>query len=221
MKARRFFYNQCEVNKNTFDNIAWIYDSLAWVVFRGNIRKAQLHFLSSIKPDSKVLVIGGGTGWLLDELDGFGKLMIIDYVEASGKMLELSKSKQPFENIEVNFIHGTHEKIAVNSSYDVVITNFFLDVFKADSLHLVMDKLDSHLKNDGQWIMTDFVNTEKFWQKLLIRLMYTFFRISSNLEGSKLLDFDLYFKKKGLNLIEQKNSFYGMIVSRIYGKSIL
>lgn len=204
--------------KNSFDRVTWIYDGLANLVFFGAIKRAQLTFLSTIKSGSKVLIIGGGTGWILEALDKIGIAAHVDYLEASSKMLEKSKSRPPFENLQVRFILGTQDSIEKNIQYDVVITHFFLDVFTSQNLPLVMNKLDQHLKPNGFWLMTDFMNNNRWWQSALIRLMYLFFRITANLEGSRLMNFDNQFSRLTYSLARKKDYFHGMISSRQYVK---
>lgn len=199
---------------NSFDRIAWMYDGLAQLVFFGAIRKSQLTFLSYIEPRSKILIVGGGTGWILSELDKLGILMVVHYVEASTAMLKKSRLREPFKNIQVTFNHGTVEELS-KVRYNVIITNFFLDVFSEDNLGTVIEKLDSHLNRDGIWIITDFVNSGKKWQKILIKLMYGFFRFTANIEGSRLLDFKANFEQLGYQLSTERSYFHKMIVSRI------
>lgn len=203
---------------NSFDSIAWVYDSLAKLVFGDTIQSAQLEFLAEIKPSSSVLIIGGGTGWILNELDSLSVSINVDYIEASVKMLEKSKLRGPFRNIEVRFIRGTQDSIQEHTQYNVIITNFFLDVFTEDNLLNVMQKLDSSLSEEGTWMMTDFVENGKWWQRLLVKMMYSFFRITTRLEGRELQNFDYYFRNMGYSLIKEMGFFKQMIASRIYAK---
>lgn len=204
--------------ENSFDRIAWAYDSLAHLVFFGAIKRAQLSLLHKIPKNANLLIIGGGSGWILTELDRLGISISVDYIEASGQMLKKTQQHQPFNHIKVSFIHGTQESIPVNAFYDVVITNFFLDVFSPANLPGVMAHLDRYLNPVGKWIMTDFVDNGKWWQRLLVKIMYVFFRATTDLEGAQLLNFDTYFHHLGYNKSEQKSFFGRMIISRIYSK---
>ena len=51
-----------------YNNIAWIYDWLAKVVFGRKQELASRAFLRIIPNDAKILVIGGGTGKIINYL---------------------------------------------------------------------------------------------------------------------------------------------------------
>ena len=56
-------------------------------------------FIEHISRNSKILIVGGGTGWILEELSKIYKTDIeITYVEKSSQMIALSKQK----NIQYN-----------------------------------------------------------------------------------------------------------------------
>jgi tRNA (cmo5U34)-methyltransferase len=48
-----------------FDRLAPFYDSLARLIIGKGIKQSQLHFLNHLRDKTKLLVLGGGTGWIL------------------------------------------------------------------------------------------------------------------------------------------------------------
>ena len=52
---------------NGFDSIASIYDPIARLFFGNSITESQATFLSEI-PVGKVLILGGGSGWIATEV---------------------------------------------------------------------------------------------------------------------------------------------------------
>jgi len=194
---------------NNFNFIAPVYDGLAWLVFGKSIRASQLTFTSKIKEGDKILILGGGSGWILNELDQLDLSIKVEYVEASSRMIELAKSKGPYGNLEVSYVLS--ETYMAKQQFDVVITAFFLDVFNQNSLDQWMTNIDEMLKSDGVWLQTDFVRGQRFWQKFLLKAMYSFFKLTCSLQGSKLQDFDKYFQQLGF--FKQQSKFY-------YGKMI-
>jgi ubiquinone/menaquinone biosynthesis C-methylase UbiE len=54
-------------NKN-FDFIAPYYDFLSKLIFGKRLRIAQTSLLSKIPRHQRILLVGGGTGWILPEL---------------------------------------------------------------------------------------------------------------------------------------------------------
>jgi tRNA (cmo5U34)-methyltransferase len=205
---------------NNFNFLAPIYDGLAKIIFGGSLRKAQLLYLEEIPKNSHILILGGGTGWILEELDRLDKLLRITYVELSKTMMSKSMAKAPFKNIEVKFLHGDAIDLDLPLC-DVLVTNFFLDVFTEENLRLIMAKLNAVLLPNGRWLCTDFVLIGHFLKKMLIKFMYLFFRITANLEGNRLLDFEKYFEELEFKKARSKKYYAGMIEAACYSRSTL
>ncbi|RZL54089.1 MAG: methyltransferase type 12, partial [Pedobacter sp.] len=73
---------------NNYDKIANQYDTLSRLVFFKSQVNAQINQLHNIPKDSSVLIVGGGTGWILEEIVKLHPSGIkIIYVEISAKML--------------------------------------------------------------------------------------------------------------------------------------
>lgn len=201
---------------NDFDIISGWYDPLSFLVFGKSIKRSQTYFLSTIGSEVKdVLLMGGGTGWLLNSLDELHRPIRVTYIEASAKMLDKAQRKAPFENIEVDYVLGTEKDISTERIYDVVITHFFLDVFAPQHLKLVMDQMCAVLKPGGAWFCTDFVLNDIWWQKVLVACMHCFFKITARLEAKRLQNFDQLFLQRGFNPVAEKCFYFGMIKSRV------
>ena len=79
---------------NNYNTIANTYDFLSRLIFQKSIVNAQVFLLNYISANSKILIVGGGTGWVLEELSKIHSEGIeITYVEKSEKMISLSKQK--------------------------------------------------------------------------------------------------------------------------------
>lgn len=202
---------------NDFDFVAPYYGLLSRLVFGNTLKRAQKYFLFNIPESARVLIIGGGTGDILLALDQLGRAIEVVYVERSAEMLQLSKGRS-LGNITVEFIHGTQDNIPA-SPFDVIITAFFLDVFDKRKLPVVMGKLHHCLKPSGLWLQTDFVRTGKRRHRLLIRLMYHFFRIVACMEGSCLLNFDKYFHELEYENVASEYFYQRMIRTTLYRRA--
>jgi ubiquinone/menaquinone biosynthesis C-methylase UbiE len=199
---------------NDFDGIAKWYDRLAKLMFGDALIKSQLLFLNELPEEGNLLIIGGGTGWILKEVVTLRPQLKIDYVEASTKMIALSKAKNE-SSTEVQFIIGTEADIP-ETIYDAIITNFFLDVFKEGRLKAIMHHLKGKLSKDGVWLCTDFKKTGKWQQRFLLKLMHLFFGLVSNLDANELIDFEIEFIKLSLSCSKKQISYNGMILSAVY-----
>lgn len=164
--------------KNNYDRIAGYYDVLSRMVYFRAQMKAQIDQLSAIPVNSTILIAGGGTGWILEEIARIHPSGLkITYVEISSKMLDISKKRDVKANT-VTYIHSAMEDFKTTALYDVIITAFFFDNFAADSVGTVFNQLNGLLKSGGLWLFSDFYYTEKsgkVWQRLLLQAMYSFF----------------------------------------------
>lgn len=201
-----------------YNNSAWFYDRLSRIVYGKALIRAQVYLLKDIPAKSKVLIVGGGTGWILEEI---AKLhpegLKITYIEIAPGMMLRSK-KRNYGSNEVNFINGAVENIPLAPDHDAVITPFLFDNFTDENLQKIFGHIEGALKPGGAWLNTDFHYTGKWWQKLLLNAMILFFRTVCGIEAKKLPDIPVLFEKSGHKIVRQE-SFYGdFILSTVYKK---
>jgi ubiquinone/menaquinone biosynthesis C-methylase UbiE len=199
---------------NGFDKIAKVYDLLAKMIFGNSIKKAQTHFINRIPEKATVLILGGGTGWILREILKQHTDCKFVYIEASKKMLSYSRAKI-VAGSDVQFVHGTEQEIPA-MEFDVVITNFYLDLFPNEKLREIIIKVKSSLRYEGSWIVTDFVDENKWWQKFLLKLMYKFFIITCKIEAQHLPDYVGSLRETDLHAIDSRKFFGGFIKTQIF-----
>jgi ubiquinone/menaquinone biosynthesis C-methylase UbiE len=193
---------------NNFDAVARYYDPLAQIVFGDSIVKAQTHFLDLIEPSSNVLILGGGTGWMLDELNRKQKRINIWYIELSIEMLSMAR-KRNVSSLKVHFIYGSEKNIPEDVLFDAVITNFFLDLFTQDKLKAVIDIIHPSLKQNGVWFVSDFVNG-RWWHKILLWVMYRFFKLTAGISASELPQWERVMKRAGYEIYS--HFFFGSFI---------
>ena len=207
--------------KTNFDSVAWCYDFLSQLVFGSKIKRSQLILLDHIKNNSKVLIIGGGTGWIIKELLAVKKVLQIDYVESSLKMLDKARSINSMHtNMLVKFIHGDENAVEQDGYYDVVLACYFFDLFPKNRLEDIVFKLTNSLKQNGSMLVADFMLNEKstIIQRLLLKVMYLFFNVLCNVEAKSLAPLEAVFKKNGLKKIISVDTYGGFIRSEVYIK---
>ncbi|MEX8546020.1 MAG: class I SAM-dependent methyltransferase [Mucilaginibacter sp.] len=207
---------------NNYDASAWFYDALAQLVFGKALVKAQQFLIKDIQPKTHILIVGGGTGWILEELARIQPCNLkITYVEISAKMLALSRKRNCGQN-EVAFVHKAIEEYQLSQKYDVILTPFLFDNFSEKRIQSVFDQLHQCLKLDGWWLLCDFQvqeNRHQLWQKVLLQTMYLFFGWLCNVETKTLVKMDVYFQQKNYVLVKEKTFYQGFITSKVYQKS--
>jgi len=206
---------------NNYDAAAWFYDRLAQLVFGSALVKAQRFLVRHIPAQASVLVVGGGTGWILEEIARVNPSSLkITYVEISAKMIALSQKKNHQQN-EVYFVHQPIEEYEIGQQYDIVLTPFLFDNFSEKRIQSVFEQLHQSLKPGGLWLLCDFQvqdNSKSIWQKFLLQTMYLFFGWLCQVETNKLIKMDSFFISKNDVLRDEKTFYSGFIVSQVYRK---
>jgi ubiquinone/menaquinone biosynthesis C-methylase UbiE len=199
-----------------YNNSAWFYDRLSALVYGKALIKAQVYLLKFIEPDSKVLLVGGGTGRILEEIaKTHPSGLKITYVEIAPKMVELSKKRDSGSN-EVIFITDAIENVKLADDFDIVFTPFLFDNFTEENFQRLFAHIHQSLKSGGLWLNTDFQLTGRWWQHILLRSMFVFFRLICRIEGNKLPDITKCFADHGYESVDQQ-TFYGkFILSSVY-----
>jgi tRNA (cmo5U34)-methyltransferase len=209
-----------ETRRNNFDLVAPFYDALAAFVFAGAIRRAQLALIPNLADANSVLIIGGGTGWFLLEVLRRTPIGRVLYVEKSPKMLnysrELIQREAPDMLSRVEFRLGTEESIAAaDGPFDVIVTNFFLDLFHEDNSAKIAERLSTNLAPTGRWLFVDFTMPENWFMRfcaiVLFKVMFTFFNIMAKMESRWPPNYDRIFSRIGLRTHTQR-SFYGAMI---------
>jgi ubiquinone/menaquinone biosynthesis C-methylase UbiE len=199
-----------------YDNSAWFYDRLSRLIYGKALIRAQVYLLKFIPPESNILIAGGGTGWILEEISKLHPSGLqITYVEISAKMIERSRKRNICSN-RVAYINEPVEKLDGQNNYHVVITPFLFDNFTEQTLQNVFAHLHNQLKTDGIWLNTDFRLTGKWWQTFLLRSMILFFRIICRIEARKLPEIEKRFEQYQYKVINQKSFFGDFILSTVY-----
>jgi len=202
-----------------YDHIARIYDALSRIVFGQSIVKAQVCLIPHIKPGSKILIVGGGTGWIIERItESQSAGLVIDYVESSQQMIRLSQKRKAGSNT-IHIIHAPIESFPLAHDYDVIFTPFLFDNFTEAKIQMIFDKLNDSLKGDGIWLFADFVvdGDSPTWQKLLLRIMYIFFRATGRIETQHLVKMDSYFSS-GYHSTYERYYYAHFIRSVVYRK---
>jgi len=201
-----------------FNNSAWFYDTLARLVYGKALVQAQVYLLNFIPEQANVLIVGGGTGWVLDELTKLHPSgLAIIYVEISENMMALSQKRNTGGN-KVVFINDAIEKVDLPNDFTIVLTPFLLDNFTDENLDKIFRSINRTLRPGGIWLNASFQLTGKWWQWILLKSMFVFFKMICGIEASKLPDITTRFDTNGYALINQEGFFGDFMRAAAYKK---
>lgn len=201
-----------------YDNSASFYDRLSRLVFGSALINAQAWLLPQIPKNANVLIVGGGTGWILEEITKLHPSgLSITYVEISANMMALSQKRNIGTN-QVQFINKAVEDAGLPADFDVVITPFLFDNFTENTLRGIFQHIHQTLNPGGLWLNTDFQLTGKWWQYAMLKSMLLFFKVLCGVPSWRLPDVGKHFGKFGYEVLEEKTFFGDFVVSKVYKK---
>lgn len=95
---------------NNYDSIAAVYDRIHHLFYGQSEVNAQVELLDHVNAGDRLLIVGGGTGWILEKIAGiYPEGLTIVYVESSQKMMERSMRRDWGGN-KVEFFTGPVEE---------------------------------------------------------------------------------------------------------------
>ncbi|MBD2722466.1 class I SAM-dependent methyltransferase [Hymenobacter armeniacus] len=205
-----------------FDRVAWCYDALAGLVFGPAQRRAQHAALGGLPAAAAphVLILGGGTGWVLTEVLRHRPLATVLYLEASPNMLARARRRLarecPAAGAQVEFRHGTQEALRPGESFDVLVTFFVLDCIPAPELAGALAQLRQAQRPDAPWLVADFRPARRGWRRWLLVAMYAFFRLTTGLRARQLPDVRAELTRRGLRPTQEQRFFGQAIEAGVY-----
>ena len=208
-----------------FDFMAPFYDWLVGLVFGKNVRNAQITLLENISTNKSILLLGGGTGWIVEEILIKCKPKQLVSLDISAEMLALTKQRIHKLNqvaSDVELIQGEVFDLAAGQSFDYILTPFFLDLFEPVRCSQVMHKVGTHLNPEGKWLVADFhlaTPRPPVWQRALLKAMYLYFRLCCGISGKTLPPFPTIFHEMSFNKTQENFFFHGFIQTSIWERN--
>ncbi len=144
--------------KDKYKYIGPLYDFLSSIYGGESIHdcKRAMLTLDHVKPGDKVLIAGAGHGKDAIRAAEIGaEVTVVDISETMLKKLEEGFRKQP-GNLTVRVVHADVLKFEEFEQYDMVIANFFLNVFYQDFMLKLLNHLVKCVKPGGAFVIGDF-----------------------------------------------------------------
>lgn len=203
-----------------FGRVAGFYDLLAGLAFGGALRRAQRAALAAgLPPPSptplRVLVLGGGAGWVLTELWRQQPTAQVLYLEVSAGMLARTRARlrrQPAPpGAAVELREGSETALRPGEQFDVLITFFVLDCFTAAALPAALARLQAARRPGARWLVADFRPAQRGWRLWLTQAMYRFFGLLVGLRVQHMPPWPAELARVGLRSVWKKSFFFNAI----------
>lgn len=214
-----------ERQRKGFNRLAAIYDYLLLIPPGRGFIKSQEALIPLLPQKKSCLIIGGGTGTFLRALIISGKVQHVVYLDISENMLSLASAKIKDLNQEclVEFRRGSFDKITKDEKFDLIVTNFFLDLFSLAELKIWIRFIADKLSDEGLFYFTDLQISKgktfkTFMNNIYIKVLYFFFRNTTNISGKTLIDLRTEILQSGFNVIHEKGYLKELFYSAIFKK---
>lgn len=193
------------------------------------VTKSRIYCLKDLPKIQKALIIGGGTGNDLIALLKEGKVQEIVCMDKSEKMIATTQKKLDNFSQSKKHVHtSTSIKLLREAfedhsgkNYDLIICNYFLDLFTPTEVDFYIKKIKSILKKDGIFICTDFhlynfSGIKKIVFNILEFSLLRFFTLTSNLSVKKITDYQYIISSNNFKKHKSKTFFFGSIESALW-----
>lgn len=203
-----------------FDSIASWYRWLEWSTFGHALQRCRTAFIGEAANARNALILGEGDGRLLERLLEVNKTAAITVIDSSPRMVELAR-RRVGGNSRVRFVCGDARRVMPRTGeFDLVITAFFLDCFRAPDVALLVGSAATRLVDGGLWLWSDFVppgrGPLRWPNRCIIAVLIRFFRLTSRLEADRIVPCDGFLRSAGLGLLAERRMCGGLLAAQLW-----
>ncbi len=141
-----------------YSPISRIYESLGQIYSGGQIFAAKASQIAQMQPGDRVLYVGVGPGE--DAVLAARSGANVTCLDLAAGMLRVARAKMDQAGVNAELIQGdilAHDRY---EQYDVVIANFFLNVFPEPVVKQMLSHLTRLVKPEGKLLISDFMKPE-------------------------------------------------------------
>ena len=206
----------------SFNTLAPHYRWMEFILAGKKLQRCRTAFFNEVPLADNILLVGEGNGRCLTAcLRQFASSQIT-CIDASEGMLEQARRAVERSGLparQVRFVHSTIQEATelTIASYDLIVTNFFLDCFPVLQLQQVVADLSRYARPVANWLVADFQTAPSGWRRwrsrLILSLMYTFFRVATRLPARQLTDPAQFLRQAGFVLHRRVQSDWDLLHS--------
>ncbi|TWU26926.1 ubiquinone/menaquinone biosynthesis methyltransferase [Novipirellula galeiformis] len=217
-----------------YNRLAKHYEWLEKLRFGNTLQHARVSCipeLANAHSAPHVLVLGDGDGRLLEAFIKHCPTAQITSVDISPVMIEQQRKR--FAALSRSGLASKHSEHAVTwitspiesfplptSTFDTVITAFFLDCFDERQLNELLPRIANALNRQARWYVVDFCEPKRglrrWWAKFWLAIMHAFFRWQTGLGPRRIVDPSPPLHSLGFEPQLEKRFHFEMIRATVY-----
>lgn len=211
-----------------FDRLAAHYHWLEKLFAGGLMQRCRTAFLARTNNCRRALLVGEGTGKFLAALLRCNPQIQVTCVEHCDEMIQRTRQRMMRERLDCARVQFKQmdalDWLPPSEKFDLVVTNFFLDCFRAEQLQTLVPLLAGSTTADAVWLLGDFREPESGWRrwraKMILAMLYAFFKLATSLSANWLTPPDPYLMKAGFKLVDRRFASFGLAHSDFWRRNI-
>jgi ubiquinone/menaquinone biosynthesis C-methylase UbiE len=196
----------------SFDALAPHYRWMERLLAGEKLQRCRTAFIERIANNQEILILGQGAGRFVAKLAAINRTARITCLDSSSGMLRMTEKALRRENNFSNRIELLHCNILTwippEARFDGIISHFFLDCFTPSQLEEIVRRVAISARPRALWLLSDFNQPEfglsKWRARVILWVMYRFFRLLTRLPASDLVSPDAFLQKNGFQLCERR-----------------
>jgi SAM-dependent methyltransferase len=205
-----------------FDRLAALYRWMEWVAFGPWLKWCRVAWLNQLSGCRHALVLGDGDGRFTGRLLCANPFVSIDAVDASPAMLK-ALARRAGKNAARLQLQVADARLwrPEGSSYDLVVTHFFLDCLTTDEVRSLAARVRSALDDGGAlWVVSEFAVPPNLFGRLvarpLVSALYWAFGRLTGLRVRSLPDHAGALRDAGFTMAARRTWLGGLLTSELW-----
>jgi hypothetical protein len=211
-----------------FNRLAGLYRWMELFTFGPWLWWCRCAFLGELRACRQAIVLGDGDGRFTARLLAANPSVQIDAVDASPAMLDalLRRAGPHAVRLRIHLADARHWQPAAplgNSSYDLIVTHFFLDCFTTGEVQSLAAGLRGAVSPSALWLVSEFAVPAGWFGRLVARPvvwgLYRAFGWLTGLAVRDLPDYRSVLLESGFTLLNRRAWLAGLLVSELWSAS--
>jgi ubiquinone/menaquinone biosynthesis C-methylase UbiE len=215
-----------------YDKVAVPYQFLEMIAFGSALQRIRERHIQLFSEKRRVLVLGDGNGRFLERFATHHPDCTVTSVDASPAMVRIAQKRiKPRQATRENSNRSRFRWVVADAlrmefpteHYDLVVTQFFLDNFRQETVDALIPSITATIIPGGHWLYTDFAvgRSAGRWRwrnRLWLFGLYRAFRATCGIEASRLPDAHQAMRSAGLRPVSNVGMLQGLLESTVYQK---
>lgn len=213
----------------SFDGLARHYRWMEAILAGDVLQRCRTAFVDQAIGAESPLLLGEGNGRFLGPFLQMNLSARVVCIEQSAQMIEQARESLGRRRIDPNRVEFIRCDVLdwapPKETFDLIVSHFFLDCFTEPQLQKLLPRLAASGQSDCLWLLADFQipgqGIRRLRAQAVHKLMYTFFRLTTKLPATHLIDPDPLLREAGFELVHRKTAQWELLRSDCWKRPAL